>query len=123
MKPKSKTPRISQKSTEQKLNQKLGNTQFTLPKIEELQKEYDDHHRGKDKELTKEEFQEIMKNLVHKSGFTGIGAREAFLYIFGVPLTAVLVKQRLMPQALANEFFIPGVTSLTVFTLAALNKI
>lgn len=64
-----------------------------------------------------------MKNLVKKPGFTGIGAKEAIFYIFGVPLTALLVKQRIMPQAVADEIFIPGVTSLTVFTLAALNKI
>nr|KYP46355.1 hypothetical protein KK1_032082 [Cajanus cajan] len=64
-----------------------------------------------------------MKNLVKKSGFTGIGAKELVLYIFGVPLTALLIKQRVMPQAVPDEVFIPGVTSVTVFTLAALNKI
>ncbi|KAK7336461.1 hypothetical protein VNO77_17003 [Canavalia gladiata] len=107
----------------EELNRKLGNTQIQLPKIDTLRNEYDDHHQGRDKALTKAEFQEIMKNLVKESGFTGIGAKEALLCIFGVPLTALLVKQRVMPQAIANEFFIPGVTSLTVFTLAALNKI
>ncbi|KAK7396176.1 hypothetical protein VNO78_16990 [Psophocarpus tetragonolobus] len=78
---------------------------------------------GKDKQLTKAEFQEIMKTLVKTSGFTGIGAKEAILCIFGVPLAALLVKQRVMPEAVRDEFFIPGVTSATVFTLAALNKI
>lgn len=64
-----------------------------------------------------------MQNLVKTSGFTGIGAKEAILCIFGVPLAALLIKQRVMPEAVRDEFFIPGVTSATVFTLAALNKI
>ncbi|KAL9331491.1 hypothetical protein ACSQ67_001101 [Phaseolus vulgaris] len=78
---------------------------------------------GKNKALTKTEFQEIMKNLVKTSGFTGIGAKEAILCIFGVPLAALLIKQKVMPEAIRDEYFIPGVTSATVFTLAALNKI
>ncbi|XP_027353208.1 uncharacterized protein LOC113863729 [Abrus precatorius] len=107
----------------EELNHRLGNTQITLPKIDNLQREFDDNHRGKGRALTKSEFQDIMKNLVKDSGFTGIGAKETLLCIFGVPLATLFIKDRVMPQAIPNEFFIPGITSLTVFTLAALNKI
>jgi len=61
--------------------------------------------------------------MIKESGFTGVGAKEALLYIFGVPVTALFVKQRVGPQAIPNEFFIPGITSVTVLILAALNKI
>ncbi|XP_058749156.1 uncharacterized protein LOC131622140 [Vicia villosa] len=107
----------------EELNKKLGYTQFKLPKTDELEKAYNEHHNEKDKVLTKEEFQDIMKEMVKKSGFTGVGAKEALLYIFGVPVTALFIKQRVMPQAIPNEFFIPGITSVTVLILAALNKI
>lgn len=82
-----------------------------------------ENHKGKDKALKKSEFKEIMKEMVKESGFTGIGAKEALMYIFGVPVAALFVKQRVMPHAISNEIFIPGVTSVTVFILAALNKI
>ncbi|TKY62701.1 UDP-D-xylose:L-fucose alpha-1,3-D-xylosyltransferase MGP4 [Spatholobus suberectus] len=107
----------------EKLNEKLGNTQIKLPKPDDLDAEYKKRHGGRNKALTKAEFQEIMQNLVKKSGFTGIGAKEAIICIFGVPFTALMVKQKVMPQAIRDEFLIPGVTSVTVFTLAALNKI
>ncbi|XP_004493405.1 uncharacterized protein [Cicer arietinum] len=107
----------------EELNKKLGYTQFKLPKTEDLRKAYQEHHQGKDKELTKAEFEDIMREVIKESGFTGVGAKEALLYIFGVPVTALFVKQRVMPQAIPNEFFIPGITSLTVLVLAALNKI
>ncbi|XP_017417974.1 uncharacterized protein LOC108328603 isoform X1 [Vigna angularis] len=110
----------------EKLNEKLGNTQIKLPATKDLETEFNKREKskdGKNKALTKTEFQEIMKNLVKTSGFTGIGAKEAILCIFGVPLAALLIKQKVMPEAVRDEFFIPGVTSATVFTLAALNKI
>ncbi|RDX63737.1 hypothetical protein CR513_57800, partial [Mucuna pruriens] len=109
----------------EKFNEKLGNTQFKLPGTEDLLKEFK-NTQSKEREnepLTKAKFQEIMKNLVKKSAFTGIGAKEVLLCIFGIPLTALIVKQKVMPQAMPDEVFIPGVTSATVFTLAALNKI
>ncbi|KAG5055041.1 hypothetical protein AAZX31_03G111900 [Glycine max] len=110
----------------EQLNEKLGNTQIKLPETKAIEKEYR-KRRGDDdtnkKPLAKAEFQEIMQNLVKTSGFTGIGAKEAILCIFGVPLAALLIKQRVMPEVVRDEFFIPGVTSATVFTLAALNKI
>ncbi|KAL2320663.1 hypothetical protein Fmac_029632 [Flemingia macrophylla] len=107
----------------ERLNENFGNTQIKLPEVDDLRKEFQNRHKDKNKAMTKAEFQEIMKNLVKKTTFTGIGAKELLLYIFGVPLTALLIKQRVMPQAVADEVFIPGVTSVTVFTLAALNKI
>ncbi|KAG5083310.1 hypothetical protein JHK84_053348 [Glycine max] len=110
----------------EQLNEKLGNTQIKLPETKAIEKEYRKRRGDNDtdkKPLTKAEFQEIMQNLVKTSGFTGIGAKEAILCIFGVPLAALFIKQRVMPEAVRDEFFIPGVTSATVFTLAALNKI
>lgn len=81
------------------------------------------HHKGKGKSLTKEEFQKILQDAIVETGFTGIGAKDILLYIFGVPATALLIKQGLIPKALPNEIFIPVVTSATVFVLAKLNKI
>ncbi|XP_019436067.1 PREDICTED: uncharacterized protein LOC109342557 [Lupinus angustifolius] len=107
----------------EEINQKLGNTQFKVPKTEALKDAYDKHHKGPDK-VTKAEFQEILKEVVTRdSGFTGIGAKETLLYIFGVPLTTLFLKQRVMPNAIGDEIFIPGITSITVLVLAALNKI
>lgn len=57
------------------------------------------------------------------TGVTGIGAKDVFFYMFGVPSTAQIIKQMLIPKAIPNELFIPVVTSVTVFLLAKLNKI
>lgn len=74
--------------------------------------------------MTREEFQKILQDiLITDSGFTGLGAKDTLVYIFGVPLAALFVKQKLFPRAVPNEVFIPGVTSATVFALAKLNKI
>ncbi|KMT15178.1 hypothetical protein BVRB_3g062910 [Beta vulgaris subsp. vulgaris] len=107
----------------EEINRILGNTQFRVPKEEALQQAYDRHHKGKGKSLTKEEFQKILQDAIVETGFTGIGAKDILLYIFGVPATALLIKQGLIPKALPNEIFIPVVTSATVFVLAKLNKI
>ncbi|CAL0323545.1 unnamed protein product [Lupinus luteus] len=106
----------------EEINQNLGNTQLKVPNAVALQIAYDKHHKGT--VVTKAEFQEILKEVItHDSGFTGIGAKETLLYIFGVPLTALFLKQRVMPNAIGDDIFIPGITSITVLVLAALNKI
>jgi hypothetical protein len=74
--------------------------------------------------LTKDEFEKIFRQVITRTGFTGIGgAKDTLLYIFGVPVTAFFIKQRVIPRAIPNEIFIPGITSATVFILAKLNKI
>ena len=74
--------------------------------------------------MTRKKFQAILREiLITDAGFTGLGAKDILIYIFGVPLTALLIKQRLFPRVVPNELFIPGVTSATVFALAKLNKI
>ncbi|KNA09674.1 hypothetical protein SOVF_151360 [Spinacia oleracea] len=105
------------------INTSVGNTQFRVPKEEALQRAFDKHHKGKGKSLTKEEFQKILQDAIMETGFTGIGAKDILFYIFGVPATALLIKQGIIPKAIPNEIFIPVVTSATVFVLAKLNKI
>ena len=85
--------------------------------------DFQKHHKGKDRSPTKEEFEKIIQDVILDTGFTGIGAKDILFYIFGVPVTALFIKQRLFPNAISNDVFIPGVTSATVFVLAQLNKI
>lgn len=84
---------------------------------------FQNHHQGKGKTLSKEEFQLILQEVVKHTGFTGVGAKDILFYMFGIPATALFIKQRILPNAVKNEIFIPAVTSGTVFVLAQLNKI
>ncbi|KAL0334369.1 UNVERIFIED_CONTAM: hypothetical protein Sangu_1593100 [Sesamum angustifolium] len=81
------------------------------------------HHKGKGKSLTKEEFQQILQEVILDTGLTSIASKDLLFYLFGVPATALFLKQRLAPKLVPNEVFIPVVTSVTVFLLAKLNKI
>lgn len=84
------------------------------------------HHKTRKGTLTRKEFQKIVKELIEDASFTGMGAKDILLYIFGVPFTTLLIKQRLVParaRSIPNEYFIPGITSLTVFILAKFHKI
>ncbi|XP_043692603.1 uncharacterized protein LOC122643041 [Telopea speciosissima] len=111
------------------INKKLGNTQFRVPNTATLKKAYEEHHQiKKDKDgnplpLTKEEFGKILQAVMFDTEVTGIGAKDILFYIFGIPATALLIKNRVIPSAIPNELFIPGITSATVFVLAKLNKI
>jgi hypothetical protein len=79
---------------------------------------------NKEGRLTGAEFQKIIQDLIIESGVTGIGgAKDTLLYVFGVPVTTLFIKQRVMPSVIPNEIFIPGITSITVLVLAKLNKI
>lgn len=94
--------------------------------LEELMRfigDLQNHHKGKGKSLTKDEFQKILEAVILDTGVSGMGAKDMLLYIFGVPITALFIKQRLIPGAIPNDIFIPAVTSATVFLLAKLNKI
>lgn len=82
------------------------------------------HSRGEGKALTKEEFQRMLKEVVFETGISNIGgAKDMVFYLFGVPAAALFLKQRLAPNLIPNEAFIPAVTSATVFLLANLNKL
>ncbi|XP_009611699.1 uncharacterized protein [Nicotiana tomentosiformis] len=110
--------------TVEDINGKLGSTQFRVPKIEELQRLYDKYHIHKgSKSLTKEEYENMLKEIILDTEVTGSGAKDILLYLFGVPVTALFIKQSIIPRAISNEIFIPGITSATVFLLAKLHKI
>ncbi|KAF9592241.1 hypothetical protein IFM89_012817 [Coptis chinensis] len=109
--------------TVEELNKRIGGTQFRVPSKEVLVKAFKEHHEGKGNSLTKEEFGKILKDVIFDTGLLGTGAKDVLFYIFGVPMAALLIKQRLAPKAIPNDVFIPGVTSATVFVLAKLNKI
>ncbi|GMP97770.1 hypothetical protein CsSME_00045899 [Camellia sinensis var. sinensis] len=104
------------------INKTLGSTQFRVPKTTELEQVFKIHHKGEDK-VTKEEFNKILQDLVFKTRFSGFGAKDMLIYIFGVPMTTLFIKQKIIPKVIPNEIFIPVVTSATVFVLAKLNKI
>ncbi|KAK9922405.1 hypothetical protein M0R45_030870 [Rubus argutus] len=80
-------------------------------------------HKSSNGTLKKEEFEKILQDVIIGTGLTGVGAKDTLIYIFGVPLTALFLKQSLMPHSVPNEYFLPGITSATVFILAKLNKI
>lgn len=81
------------------------------------------HHQGKGRSLTKEEFHKILEEVIVDTGLTGFAAKDILFYMYGVPATALLIKQRVAPEAIPNDIFIPLVTSATVYLLAKLNKI
>ncbi|CAN6719021.1 unnamed protein product [Malus baccata var. baccata] len=107
----------------EEINKQLGSTQFCVPEESKLKKAYEEHHQGKGSSLKREEFQKILQEIIVGTGFTGVGAKDTLIYMFGVPLTAFLIKQRIMPRAIPNAFFIPAITSATAFVLAKLNKV
>ncbi|CAI9099623.1 OLC1v1036473C2 [Oldenlandia corymbosa var. corymbosa] len=122
--------------TVEEINKKIGSTQLRVPQKTTLQQAYqgaiwigmlhmyiEKHHQGKGKALTKEEFQKILQEVILDTGVTGVGAKDTLFYMFAVPVTALFFKQRIIPKAIPNEIFIPGITSATVFLLAKLNKI
>ncbi|KAB2608406.1 hypothetical protein D8674_011574 [Pyrus ussuriensis x Pyrus communis] len=93
-------------------------THFCVPEESKLKK------HTKEALLKREEFQKILQEIIMGTGFTGVGAKTTLIYMFGVPLTAfLLIKQRIMPRAIPNTFFIPAITSATAFVLAKLNKV
>ncbi|XP_042481734.1 uncharacterized protein LOC122062133 [Macadamia integrifolia] len=114
--------------TIEEINKRLGNTQFHVPSTETFKEAFNKHHQTKDKDgnpkpLDKEEFGNILQAVIRDTGVTGVGAKDILFYIFGVPTTALVIKNSLIPSVLPNELFIPGITSATVFLLAKLGKI
>ncbi|KAL0428468.1 UNVERIFIED_CONTAM: hypothetical protein Slati_3021600 [Sesamum latifolium] len=109
--------------TVEEINKAIGSTQFRVPQTSTLQEAYNKHHKGKGKSLKKEEFQAILQEVILDTGLTSIASKDMLFYLFGVPATALFFKQRLAPNLVPNEAFIPIVTSATVFLLAKLSKI
>ncbi|XVE60979.1 hypothetical protein DITRI_Ditri06bG0004000 [Diplodiscus trichospermus] len=108
--------------TIEEVNKKLGSTQLTVPKTSTLEVAYERYRELAKGELSKEGFQEILQEVLIESGFTGIGAKDIMMYIFGIPVTALMIKRRAAPN-IPEDLFIPAITSATVFLLAKLNKI
>ncbi|KAL3623728.1 hypothetical protein CASFOL_032544 [Castilleja foliolosa] len=109
--------------TIEEINKTIGSTQLRVPKASTLENTYQKYHQGKGKALTKEEFEKILKEVILDTGVTNTGAKDMLFYLFGVPATALFFKQRLVPNLITNDVFVPVVTSATVFLLAKLNKI
>ncbi|KAJ9543993.1 hypothetical protein OSB04_023700 [Centaurea solstitialis] len=109
--------------TVEEMNKMLGCTQFRVPKTSTLEVAYHNHHPGREKSLSKEEFQKILQDIILDSGVTGKGIKDIFLFIFGIPIVTTFIKQRAAPNAVPNDIFIPAVTSGSVFLLAKLNKL
>jgi len=76
--------------------------------------------------LTKEKFNQIISKVVSPDSFyVGQGARDVFLYIFGVPVLALLAK-RVIPgptQSISDDIVIPMATTGTVVYLARTNRL
>ncbi|XP_024974272.1 uncharacterized protein LOC112512508 [Cynara cardunculus var. scolymus] len=109
--------------TVEEMNKLIGCTQFRVPKTSTLEQAYHNHHKGKEKSLSKEEFKRILQDIILDSGVTGQGIKDIFLFIFGIPVVTTFIKQRAAPNAVPNDIFIPAVTSASVFLLAKLNKL
>ncbi|KAM5581069.1 hypothetical protein ABKV19_010337 [Rosa sericea] len=105
----------------EEINRQYGNTQINVPTKEKLKVAYDNNHQGG--KLTREEFGKCVQHVIREAEFSGFGAKDSLIYLFGVPTTALLIKHTVMPRAVSNDYFIAGVTSATALVLAKLNKI
>ncbi|KAB2006611.1 hypothetical protein ERO13_D11G322700v2 [Gossypium hirsutum] len=109
--------------TVEELNKKLGSPQLSAPKITTLNVAFEKYKAAAEgKEISKEGFQEVLQEVLIESGFSGLGAKDIFLYLFGVPVTALMIKRQANLK-IHDDIFIPAITSATVFLLAKLNKI
>ncbi|XP_059646110.1 uncharacterized protein LOC132290601 isoform X2 [Cornus florida] len=99
--------------TVEEINKKLGTKQYRAPETNKLNEVFK-------KRIAALLRKEILEDVIHESR---LGVKDLWPYIFGVPVTTLWIKNWVFPKALPNEFFIPFVTSATVFLLAKLNKI
>nr|XP_016453832.1 PREDICTED: uncharacterized protein LOC107778141 [Nicotiana tabacum] len=109
--------------TVEEINRRQGSTQIKIPSTTTLVRVYKKYHKVEGRKLTKDEFRKIVGDLIRESGVTGFGAKDTLFYLFGVPVTTLFIKQRIKPQAISDEIFIPAVTSATVLVLAKFNKV
>ncbi|GKV40769.1 hypothetical protein SLEP1_g48372 [Rubroshorea leprosula] len=124
------TEKVKEEVATDKATEKVGEEVATDHKVAE--KVTDEVAKDKSTEkvtdeklmFTKEMFEEVLQEVVVESGFSaGFGAKDMLTYIFGIPMTALLIKQRFGPKTIPNDLFIPAITSATVFLLAKLQKI
>ncbi|XP_021297397.1 uncharacterized protein LOC110426497 [Herrania umbratica] len=108
--------------TVEEINKKLGSTQLSVPKTTTLELAYERYKEAAKGELSKEEFQGILQEVLIETGFTGIGAKDILFYLFGIPVTGLMIKKRAALK-IHDDLFIPAITSATVFLLAKLKKI
>ncbi|XWS43049.1 hypothetical protein CRYUN_Cryun16bG0067600 [Craigia yunnanensis] len=108
--------------TVEEINKKLGSTQLSVPKTTTLELSFERYKNAREGGVSEEEFQEIFQELLIETGFTGIGAKDILLYLFGIPVTGLMIKNRAALK-IHDDIFIPAITSATVFLLAKLNKI
>ncbi|PKA62880.1 hypothetical protein AXF42_Ash018874 [Apostasia shenzhenica] len=117
----------------EQLSVRRGAVQFRIPTIDMLKKEVDavlEKRVGllssKNFPLTKKEVKEVIQRVVSIERLhIGRGARDLFLYIFGIPVVGLLAK-RIIPgptSSIPDELLIPIVTSGTVIVLAKTNRI
>ncbi|XP_062009704.1 uncharacterized protein LOC133726213 [Rosa rugosa] len=107
----------------EKINHQHNNTQINVPTEQKLRDAFKANHKEGTGKLTKDEFGRCVQQVIREAGISGYGAKDSLIYIFGVPITALLIKRSVMPRAVSDDLFIPGVTSATALVLAKLNKI
>ncbi|KAF3336860.1 hypothetical protein FCM35_KLT19446 [Carex littledalei] len=108
----------------QELREINGAMQFELPSKDELIEAFKACHRSKG-QLTKEECREIIGKMITLDGFSvGQGAIDILLYLFGIPICALIAK-RIIPgmKSISDDVVIPVATSGSVIFLAKTNKL
>lgn len=83
------------------------------------------HHPRENKALLKEEFKNIIKDVITFESFSmGKGALETIFFIFGAPICTFFLKRFIPGGArVSDDILIPAVTSGTVILLAKTNKL
>ncbi|KAJ8477476.1 hypothetical protein OPV22_021203 [Ensete ventricosum] len=107
-----------------KLSESKGAIQLKLPSRDTLKAAFDKHTR-EGNSLLKEEFKNIIKDVITFESFSmGKGALETIFFIFGAPICAFFLK-RFIPGAasVSDDILIPTVTSGTVILLAKTNRL
>ncbi|KAM7257149.1 hypothetical protein ACFE04_012890 [Oxalis oulophora] len=109
----------------EKMNEDLGSTRFRVPDRTTLHRIFNKHKvvDGDKVKVSEKQFVEMLRDVINESRVTGTGGLDTFMYIFGVPITAWFVKQRVAPNSISNDVFIPGVTSATIALLALFRKL
>ncbi|MCD7454934.1 hypothetical protein HAX54_026530 [Datura stramonium] len=109
--------------TVEEINIRQGCTQFKIPSTTAMIRVYKKYQRVEGTKITKDQFRKILQDLIRETGITGFGAKDTLFYLFGVPVTALFIKNRIKPNSISDDIFIPAVTSATVLVLSKFNKI
>nr|XP_009403152.2 PREDICTED: uncharacterized protein LOC103986784 [Musa acuminata subsp. malaccensis] len=109
----------------EKLSESKGAIQLKLPSSDALKSAFEKHHPRENKALLKEEFKNIIKDVITFESFSmGKGALETIFFIFGVPICTFFLKRFIPGGArVSDDILIPAVTSGTVILLAKTNKL